>query len=326
MHEAYTPPFHMTDEITALAIEIGEMIGRLSVSAGLSPDPTLRRESHIRRVYSSLAIEHNTLSLDQVTDVIDGHRVLGPPKDIREVKNAYEAYERLNSLNPASQEDLLLAHRLMMQDLIPDAGCYRSRDVGVYSEGQLIHAGTPAAYVPEVMNQLFSWLNDAAVHPLIAGCIFHYEFEFIHPFSDGNGRTGRLWHSLILQRWQPIFAWLPVESMIHEHQAAYYQALGASDSTAFVTLMLTIIRDILRDLRQNASEDGHVNGSVNGSVNEETILLILQKRPKATIKQIAAWTHLSVRQVSRLLAGLKDSGKIIRHGAPKNGYWEVSSN
>lgn len=206
---SYSPPFQMTDEIMNLVAEISELVGIVSVDGQFTPDPKLRRENRIKSIYSSLAIEQNTLSLDQVTAVIDGKRVLGPPKDIREVQNAYEAYERLSELDPESMEDLLLAHRMMMQDLVPDTGCFRSGNVGVFRGEQLMHAGTPAAYVPEVMRQLFDWLRTTSVHPLIKGAIFHCEFEYIHPFSDGNGRTGRLWHSLILQRWRPIFPGCP---------------------------------------------------------------------------------------------------------------------
>lgn len=155
---------------------------------------------------SSLAIEQNSLSLDQVSDVINGKRVLASPQDIREVKNAYEAYEYLSKFNPYSLDDLLNAHHFMMNGLVENAGCFRSSGVGVYDGNKLIHAGTPARYVPEVMNQLFNWMRYSRLHPLVKSCIFHYEFEFIHPFSDGNGRTGRLWHSLILQRWKAFFA------------------------------------------------------------------------------------------------------------------------
>ena len=325
---AYSPPFHMTDEITNLVIEIGELVGELSLTAALSPDPQLRRVSRIRSVYSSLAIENNTLSLDQVTDVIEGRRVLGPPRDIREVKNAYEAYERMLALDPGSQDDLLLAHRLMMQDLVPDAGCYRSGNVGVFSGSGLIHAGTPAAYVPEVMSQLFDWLRTTTLHPLIKSGVFHSELEFIHPFSDGNGRTGRLWHSLILQRWKPVFAWLPVESMIHSHQEAYYQAFGAAnaqgDCTGFVEFMLTILRDTLRGIRSDQRLHVGENVGVNVGVNEEAVLTVLRRMPKASARTVAEVTNLSTRQVERILANLKEKGRIIRHGAPKNGFWEIA--
>ena len=324
---AYSPPFHMTDVITAHVIAIGELVGIVSVDAGLSPDPHLRRESRIRTVYSSLAIEQNTLSLDQVSDVVNGRRVLGPPKDIREVQNAYDAYEQMAAFDPCSLEDLLAAHRLMMQDLVPEAGRFRSGNVGVYRQGQLIHAGTPAAYVPEVMAQLFDWLRQSPQHPLIKSCIFHYEFEFIHPFSDGNGRTGRFWQSLLLQRWKPLFAWLPVETLIHERQAGYYEALNAAntqgEATVFVEFMLSVIRDALLEIKENQSRHVGVNVGVNVG-KENAVLHILRRYPQASARMVADMAQLSSRQVERILAQLKRKGRLIRHGSPKAGYWQVT--
>lgn len=300
---SYSPPFQMTDEIMNLVAEISELVGIVSVDGQFTPDPKLRRENRIKSIYSSLAIEQNTLSLDQVTAVIDGKRVLGPPKDIREVQNAYEAYERLSELDPESMEDLLLAHRMMMQDLVPDAGCFRSGNVGVFRGEQLMHAGTPAAYVPEVMRQLFDWLRTTSVHPLIKGAIFHCEFEYIHPFSDGNGRTGRLWHSLILQQWRPIFAWLPIENMIHEHQEEYYQALNTAQNSGqnevFTSFVLRLIRNLLQEIHEGQA----------GNVVDNVV--------------IAALANMSERQIQRILAELKAQGVLIRHGSPKGGWWEI---
>jgi Fic family protein len=212
----YIPPFTMTDEITNLVIEIAELTGAMTVSEQLSKNPKLRRDNRIKSIHSSLAIEQNTLTEEQVSDVIDGKRVLGPPQDIREVQNAYEAYEIMSKLNPHSVKDLLKAHKIMMEGLVKEAGVFRSKGVGVYAGDQLIHAGTPANYVPDLVGQLFEWLKKSKLHPLIKGCIFHYEFEFIHPFADGNGRTGRLWHTLILAKWQEFFLWIPIETIIHE--------------------------------------------------------------------------------------------------------------
>ena len=332
---SYAPPFQMTDEIIHLVAEISELIGIVSVDERFTPNPQLRRQNRILSIYSSLAIEQNTLSLSQVTAVIEGKRVLGPPKDIQEVRNAFDAYEKLSELNPESIGDLLLAHRVMMKELIPDAGCFRSGNVGIFRNGQLIHAGTPADYVPEVIRQLFDWLRATTLHPLIKAAIFHCEFEYIHPFSDGNGRTGRLWHSLILQQWRPILAWLPVENMVHEHQEEYYQALNiaqhSGQTEGFVDFMLRLLRDLLREIQEGQGADvaDHVVNDVvdhvvdTGGKGTSTILAVLKKKPEASAKEIAGLANLSERQIQRILASLKEKGKLIRHGSPRNGWWEI---
>ncbi len=260
-----------------------------------------------------------------MTDVINGKPVLGPPKDIREVQNAYEVYERMASFDPCSLEDLLTAHRMMMTDLVREAGCFRSGNVGVFSHGQLIHAGTPAAYVPEVMGQLFDWLRNTPLHPLLKSSIFHYEFEFIHPFADGNGRTGRFWQTLILQKWKPVFAWLPVETMIHQRQEAYYQALNTAnrrgETTGFVAFMLTAIRDAMQGVI--AAQAQHVGENVGEKGGEASVIAILRRMPKVSASAIAEMTHLSSRQIERILARLKQEGKIARHGSASSGSWEV---
>ena len=329
MSEIYQPPFTMTEDITNLVIEIGELVGAVAAYDSLQPNPTLRRENRIKSIHSSLAIEQNTLTLEQVSDIIDGKRVLGPPQDIREVKNAYEAYERISSLDPYSVKNLLLAHRIMMEGLVKEAGVFRSKNVGVYAGNQLIHAGTPANYVPELIDQLFTWMKQSKLHPLVKSCIFHYEFEFIHPFSDGNGRTGRLWQSLILQKWKPFFAWLPVETLIHEKQDEYYAALNASnsegESTIFVTFMLQIIRDALADIikTQDSHRNVGVNVGINVGTNEKKVLALLRQDGRLTAKILASTLGLTERQVERIIASLKKQGMLIRHGASKNGFWEV---
>lgn len=186
MGESYNPPFTMNEEITNLIVEIGEYVGTITTYDAMRPNPILRRENRIKTIHSSLAIEQNTLTLEQVTSVINGKRILGPPQDIREVKNAYEAYERVSVLDPYSLKNLLLAHKIMMEGLVKEAGSFRSGNVGVYAGTELIHAGTPAKYVPNLMNQLFTWLKQSKYHPLVKSCVFHYEFEFIHPFADDD--------------------------------------------------------------------------------------------------------------------------------------------
>lgn len=233
------PPFTITEKILTDVMESCELVGKVSSTQHLSSDPVLRRQNRIKTIYSSLAIEQNTLSLEQVTAVLSGKRVLAPPKDIAEVKNAYEIYDHLNELNPYSVEDLLLAHHVMMRGLVQEDGVFRSKPVGVVdSHGNVLHFGTLPQYVPPLVEELLKWTEDSPLPMLIKSCVFHYEFEVIHPFADGNGRIGRLWHTLLLSRWNPLFAWLPVESIVHDHQQEYYEAINTSNAqgegTAFI--------------------------------------------------------------------------------------------
>lgn len=264
---SYEPLYALTNRMLNSVADISQRVGQISAFDNLSPNPQLRRISRMKSIHSSLAIEANTLTLEQVTAVLDGKRVLAPPKDIHEAQNAYEAYDALSTMDPYSLDDLLTAHKFMMDGLVKDAGCFRTGNVGVFDGEKLIHAGTPARYVPEVMRDLFDWLKGADIHPLIASCVFHYEFEFIHPFSDGNGRTGRLWHSLLLQNWQSVFAWLPVESLVAQHQQEYYKALGDSgssggDSTIFIEFMLNMIEKTLAEAVSTQEEVGSTLGDI----------------------------------------------------------------
>lgn len=248
----YRPPFTVTDRIVALIADISEQIGKITIQHQGTINPRLRRENRIRTIHSSLAIEHNTLTIDQVTAIIDGKRVLGNPNEIQEVKNAYEAYELMLKLDPNSVEDLLSAHRLMMKGLVPENGRFRSKGVGIFDGEQLIHMAPPADLVPKLIADLFEWYKNSEVHPLIKSAVFHYEFEFIHPFADVNGRMGRMWHSLLLGQWKELFYWLPIEELIRSKQTKYYNALGkadkSTDSAVFVELMLDIIYSTLKDM------------------------------------------------------------------------------
>lgn len=248
----YKPPFHMTDKMTSLIAEISEQVGRITVLQEGTISPHLRRENRIRTIHSSLAIEHNSLSLEQMTAILDGKRVLGNPNEIKEVQNAYEAYELMLRLDPSSVDDLLKAHKLMMNGLVPGNGMFRSGGVGVFDGEVLIHMAPPAEFVSEHIHNLFVWYQHSELHPLIKSAVFHYEFEFIHPFSDGNGRMGRMWHSLLLSKWKELFFWLPIEELIQSRQKEYYDALSIADkqadSAGFVELMLEIIRDSLKEI------------------------------------------------------------------------------
>ena len=246
------PPFEITNQMIDYVAEIAELVGNLNVTNRLTANPTLRRSNRIRAIHGSLAIEQNTLSLEQVTAVLNGKRVLAPPKDIAEVKNAYEIYERLDELDPYSVDDLLTAHGIMTHGLVEEPGMFRTRPVGVVdSEGHVLHFGKLPQYVPDLVMELLEWAKTSEVHMLIRSCVFHYELELIHPFADGNGRVGRLWHTLLLSRWNPIFAWLPVESIIYERQQEYYEAINTSndagESTVFIEFMLSAIKASLMD-------------------------------------------------------------------------------
>lgn len=276
----YAPPFHMTDGIIAKISEISELVGSITAWQDMHTNLKLRRENRIKTIYSSLAIENNTLSLDQVTAIVNGKRVLGTPKEIQEVKNAFDAYEQLLSFNPYSVGDLLKAHRTLMNELVREAGMFRSGGVGVFNGDQLIHMAPPANLVPELMNNLLTWAENSKVHPLVKSCAFHYEFEFIHPFADGNGRMGRMWNTLLLYQWKPIFAWLPIETLIRERQQAYYAALAQADQTAdatpFVEFLLTVIYDTLREIAETQNGNTHEGVGV-------PVTLLLEKLGEDTL-------------------------------------------
>ena len=255
----YQPPYTITPEILNRVAAISETIGRLTVLTDQARVLRLRRINRIRTIHGSLAIEGNTLSEAQITAILDGKRVIASPREVLEVKNALAAYDRFVSWKPEAETDLLEAHRILMSGLIDEAGIYRHGGVGVMAGRQVIHMAPPAGRVPHLMADLFAWLAATVAHPLIAGSVFHYEFEFIHPFADGNGRMGRLWQSLILARWNPLFVDIPVESLIFEHHAEYYAALQEStrqtDSAPFIAFMLRMILDAVTTSTPNVAPD-----------------------------------------------------------------------
>jgi len=237
----YTPPFSITPKILNLVADISEIVGRIS-ALEQSSELRLRRVNRIRTIHGSLAIEGNTLSEAQITAILDGKPVIAPPKEILEVRNAIKAYEFFEQWSPTSETNLLQAHTVLMQGLIDELGKYRSGGVGVMSGEEVVHMAPGANRIPTLMANLIEWLSQSDVHPLIKSSVFHYEFEFIHPFADGNGRMGRLWQTLILSQWNPILANTPVESLIHQHQEQYYTAIQeatkVTDSAVFIAFML----------------------------------------------------------------------------------------
>ena len=251
----YQPPFSITPSILSLVAEISEQLGRWSANLGEDDEglsPQLRRGNRIRTIQASLAIEHNSLTVEQVTAVLEGKRVLGLPREIQEVRNAFTAYEQLPQWQPHNPKHLLASHGLLMQGLVDDAGRWRHSGVGIYQEQRLVHMAPPASQVQRLMSDLLVWVKQSTVHPLVASCVFHYEFEFIHPFSDGNGRMGRLWQTLILSQWKPALAYLPVETVICNQQTEYYAALSAadlaSDATGFVEFMLQALLAAMQEV------------------------------------------------------------------------------
>ena len=317
------PPFEITNAIIGYVAEIAELVGKLTSTNQLSANPTLRRTNRIRTIHGSLAIEQNTLTLEQVTAVLNGKQVLAPPKDIAEVKNAYEIYERLDELNPFSVDDLLTAHSIMTRGLVDESGVFRSKPVGVVDqEGHVLHFDTLPQYVPDLIMELLDWTKNNDVHMLIRSCVFHYEFELIHPFADGNGRVGRLWHTLLLSKWNPAFAWLPVESIIHDRQQEYYAAINASndagESTVFIEFMLTAIKASLIDAINTSDEmsDGPMD---KAAMRWRQIEKFLETHPFIMNADVRTLCGVSAATANRILANLVMNGNLNK--CHKNGYW-----
>lgn len=248
----YKPPFTVSEKILSLLADISELIGGIRVTERTGINPRLRKANRIRTIHSSLAIENNSLSLEQVTAIIDGKRVLGAPSEILEVKNAFEAYEHMLEFNPYSVDDLLKAHGIMMSALVHESGRFRTGGVGVFAGEKLVHMAPPADMVYGQITDLLDWVKNSQLHMLVKSCVFHYEFEFIHPFADGNGRMGRMWHTLLLSEYQPLFVYLPIETLIKERQREYYAALAQSDARAdacaFTEFLLQVIYDALNEI------------------------------------------------------------------------------
>lgn len=324
-----TPPFNVSAEAINKIAEICALLERHNIALEGEHDLKLRKANRIKTIHSSLAIEGNTLSEDEVRDIINGKNVVAPLRQIQEVRNAVRVYDIYSQLNPFSEKDLKKAHGIMMEALTDDAGQYRSGGVGVFGEKGLVHMAPPPQRVPALMGDLFMWLKKSIDHILIRSCVFHYEFEFIHPFSDGNGRTGRLWQSLILGRLNPVFEHLPVENMVFANQQAYYDAIAAStnegQSGPFIDFMLN---EILMALQKNIKEGNSLNApnKVPNKVpnkSELTILRLLSENPHMTRLELAGKTGMTDSGVKRIIANMKSAGWIERVGSNKSGYWSV---
>ena len=313
------PPYTITDKILNLSTQIMKKIGEANYFKSIDKYPELRRKSRIKSIHSSLAIENNQLSLFQVEDVIDGKPVIGEQKDIQEVKNAYKAYEEIEKINPYSEEDLKKFHEIMTFIIEKDAGKYRNHGEAVYDGDVQIFMAPPHTMVPALMSNLFAWMNDVKdkVNPLILSSVFHYEFVFIHPFSDGNGRTARIWQTAILSHWEKSFRYLPIESMIKQYQEDYYKVIqncnNVGNSTEFIEFMLEIINGAIDNMVLTTTQE----------TTQEKILNLIRKNPSITQSQMAKALGITRDGISYNIKQLKEKGIIERIGATKNGTWKI---
>ena len=308
------PPFVTTPKILAHCAEILRLVGRHEGLMSPRPQPQLRRRNRIRSIQGSLAIEGNTLSEDQVTAILEHRRVAGPRREILEVQNAIATYDRAATFDPAAERDLLAAHGLMMEGLADDAGRYRRKGVGVLRGRRVTHLAPPPRQVPRLMGDLLKFLRtDRETHPLIKSAVFHYELEFIHPFSDGNGRLGRLWQHVILLRIHPVFEFLPVESVIRSEQRRYYRALGASDkagaSTAFVEFSLETIRQAFEEFAGELRPEAQT-----GRDRLQVARGHFSDRPFSRKDYLALFRRLSTATASRDLKDGVDRAELTRSG------------
>ena len=340
---SYIPPFTVSADAINLIAEVSAQIERYAIRLEQEDGLRLRKANRIKTIHSSLAIEGNMLSEDEVRDIVDGKNVVAPIRQIQEVKNAIKTYELYPTLDAFNEKDLLKAHGVMMQALVDDAGHYRKGGVGVFGEKGLVHMAPPAERVPMLMADLFNWLKNSKDHLLIRSCVFHYEFEFIHPFIDGNGRTGRLWQSLILGKLHPLFEHLPVENMVYANQQQYYDAITASSNAGqsgpFIDFMLNEIYKTLKEHQGEALPDKLHDKVPNKFPNKVPNKLRLQypdlsdavwdvyqelmEDGHASAATVGSHLGISDRMVRKHISVLRDAGIIERIGGNKTGYWKL---
>ena len=335
---SYIPPFKVSAEAINLIAEISAQIERYAIRLEQEDGLRLRKANRIKTIHSSLAIEGNTLTEDEVRDIVDGKNVVAPIRQIQEVKNAIKTYELYPTLDAFKEKDLLKAHGVMMEALVDDAGYYRRGGVGVFGEKGLVHLAPPADRVPMLMGDLFNWLKHSKDHLLIRSCVFHFEFEFIHPFIDGNGRMGRLWQSLILGKLHPLFEHLPVENMVYANQQRYYDAITAStnagQSGPFIDFMLNEIYKILKE-HQGEPLPKKLHDKVPKKVADKVadkvanksaqkVLLLLYENGHLTRDELSTLTGLSLGGIKKIINSLRESGLIERVGSNKTGFWKVN--
>ena len=330
--EKYNPPYTVSEEAVNLIAEISSAIERYNITMAGADGLRLRKINRVKTIRGSTAIEGNTLSEEQITAVLEGKRVVAPKKEIDEVLGAAAAYEQIENIDPYKVKDLLKVHKLMMGGLVDEAGAFRSKSVGVIDgAGNVIHMAPKAEQVPTLVKSLFKWLNDSGAHPLIKSCVFHYEFEFIHPFADGNGRTGRYWQTAILGKWREAFYAAPIENIVWENQSGYYLAIRRAsligNAEPFIDFMLERILETIKakgdSQKKNVGANVGVNVGVKLSARERDLIELIRLDGSLTAARIAETYSISTRQAERLLTSLKKKGFIVREGSDKAGCWVV---
>lgn len=313
------PPYTITEKAADYLAKIVEIVTRLEYGTGFKRDIRLHRENRMRTIHSSLAIEGNSLTLGEVTAVIEGKVVAGKQAEIKEVKNAYEAYDKIMTFDPYDVRDFLKAHKLMTQGLVEDAGKFRSGDVGVFDGDVAVHIGARPQFVPDLIKDLLDWGRKSDLHPVLKSAILHYEIETIHPFADGNGRMGRLWQTLILAKWNEIFAWIPMESVMNQNRPEYYDALyygqHSGDSNRFIEFTLSALLEVLQktnaDLLAAEQVTEQDNAQVTEQVDRAEKIIEFCAEPKSR-KEIQLFVGIAHREYFRakILKPLLDSGKL----------------
>ncbi len=312
----YTPPYKITSKILKLSTQISEELTKLQFTGTQKINPMLRKKNRIKTLAGTLEIEGNFLGEEKITAILDGKRVLGTVKELAEVQGAIKAYEKLDEFRYDELDDLLLAHKILMEEILTTAGSFRSVNVKV---GE--HIAPQPNMINELMINLFSWLKNSDEHMLLKSCIFHYEFEFIHPFSDGNGRIGRLWQSVILNSFNPIFSLLPTESIVRDYQEEYYKAIENStelgESTSFIEFMLEMI---LKSIQTTLKSDQKSNYK-----SDQKVLALMKENSKITIHELMEKLSMSESGIKKVIKKLKDENIISRVGSLKSGHWEIIS-
>jgi Fic family protein len=326
--------YTVTPRTLDLVAKIAEMVGELQGSGEYARNLHLRKVNRLRSIQSSLAIEANSLSIEQVTDIINGKRVFGHPNEIQEVKNAYEAYEHLLEYDPYSAADFLKAHKYMTEKLVDSAGHFRSKSVGVWGNGELIHAGAHQDFVPKLVTELLEWAKTSDIHPIIKSSIVHFEIEFIHPFADGNGRIGRLWQTLLLSEWNELFAWLPIETVVYENQQGYYDALHESerstDSGVFIEFMCEAIYQSLNELPVHKITDIFLDINTDKLSKTEMEFLeqiagYLEKNGEITNYRAQLLTNKSADSVKKYLTQFVELGLLEAVGENKGRKYTIKA-